>query len=243
MPPMSVAPVRWQVSTASVLESFHRQVGPARQAYRRFMQDGLAHGHQDRFYETVDQRFLGDERFIEEVDRRTARHARGALAGSTRVGFGRSAHRRGDDIGGHATGDPGPRTAAGPRPRPRTVGLSGPCNWSHLTTRELGRRLQRIFYDQPVGYGLRRPPRSGHRSARTPGDYRTRFLNKSILRPDPNVLTPRRFATVEPVFGNLRGNKRLSRFSLRGQQKVDGQWKLYCLMRNIEKLAHHGSGR
>ncbi|HYN00247.1 MAG TPA: transposase [Aestuariivirgaceae bacterium] len=49
-----------------------------------------------------------------------------------------------------------------------------------------------------------------------------------------------RFATVEPVFGNLRHNKRLTRFTLRGQTKVDGQWKLYCMMHNIEKLAHHG---
>ncbi|MEW5873531.1 MAG: transposase [Chloroflexota bacterium] len=52
-----------------------------------------------------------------------------------------------------------------------------------------------------------------------------------------------RFATVEPVFGNLRHNKRLNRFTLRGQQKVDGQWKLYCLVHNIEKLAHHGYGQ
>lgn len=48
-----------------------------------------------------------------------------------------------------------------------------------------------------------------------------------------------RFATVEPVFGNLRHNKRLTRFTLRGRRKVDGQWKLYCLVHNIEKLAHH----
>ena len=52
-----------------------------------------------------------------------------------------------------------------------------------------------------------------------------------------------RFATVEPVFGNLRHNKRLNRFTLRGQQKVDTQWKLYCLVHNIEKLAHHGYGQ
>jgi hypothetical protein len=32
----------------------------------------------------------------------------------------------------------------------------------------------------------------------------------------------RRFATVEPVFGNLRHNKRLNRFTLRGRQKADG---------------------
>ena len=52
----------------------------------------------------------------------------------------------------------------------------------------------------------------------------------------------RRFATVEPVFGNLRHNKRLNRFSLRGRRKVDGQWKLYCLVHNIEKLAKSGYG-
>ena len=50
----------------------------------------------------------------------------------------------------------------------------------------------------------------------------------------------RRFATVEPVFGNLRYNKGLDRFTLRGRKKVDGQWKLFCLVHNIEKLAHNG---
>jgi transposase len=48
-----------------------------------------------------------------------------------------------------------------------------------------------------------------------------------------------RLATVEPVFGNLRHNKRLSRFTLRGRTKVDGQWKLFALVHNIEKLANH----
>lgn len=52
-----------------------------------------------------------------------------------------------------------------------------------------------------------------------------------------------RFATVEPVFGNLRHNKRLSRFTLRGRTKVDGQWKLFALVHNIEKLANHRKTR
>jgi transposase len=47
-----------------------------------------------------------------------------------------------------------------------------------------------------------------------------------------------RFATVEPVFGNIRHNKRLNRFTLRGQVKVDGQWKLFALVHNIEKWAN-----
>ena len=50
-----------------------------------------------------------------------------------------------------------------------------------------------------------------------------------------------RFATVEPVFGNIRHNKRLNRFTLRGRKKVDTQWKLYCMVHNIEKLAHYGN--
>jgi DDE family transposase len=53
----------------------------------------------------------------------------------------------------------------------------------------------------------------------------------------------RRYATVEPVFGNLCANKGLDRFTLRSQAKVDGQWTFFCLVHNIEKLARHGYGR
>jgi transposase len=49
-----------------------------------------------------------------------------------------------------------------------------------------------------------------------------------------------RFGVVEPVFGNLCYNKGLARFTLRGRAKVNGQWTLYCLVHNIETLAHHG---
>ncbi|WP_407276523.1 transposase [Halothiobacillus sp. DCM-1] len=56
------------------------------------------------------------------------------------------------------------------------------------------------------------------------------------------AMITRRFATVEPVFGNLRYNKRLDRFTLRSKSKVDVQWKLWCMMHNIEKLGHHGYG-
>ena len=48
-----------EVDTAVILELFHRQVGPARKAYRQFVQEGAGTGHQAHYYETVDQRFLG----------------------------------------------------------------------------------------------------------------------------------------------------------------------------------------
>lgn len=50
----------------------------------------------------------------------------------------------------------------------------------------------------------------------------------------------RRIAIVEPVLANLRYNKHLDRLTLRTQTKVNTQWHLYCLVHNIEKLAHHG---
>ena len=65
-------------------------------------------------------------------------------------------------------------------------------------------------------------------------------MKQRIDSPEGRIQYSRRFATVEPVFGNLRHNKRLNRFTLRGRKKVDAQWKLYCLVHNIEKLAHHG---
>ncbi|MBK7016324.1 MAG: transposase [Sulfuritalea sp.] len=66
------------------------------------------------------------------------------------------------------------------------------------------------------------------------------LMKQAIDSERGRALYGRRFATVEPVFGNIRHNKGLDRFTLRGQRKVDTQWKLYCLVHNIEKLAHHG---
>jgi transposase len=75
---------------------------------------------------------------------------------------------------------------------------------------------------------------------RDAGDNGIEAMKTRIDSPLGRQRIGQRFATVEPVFGNLRGNKRLDRFTLRGQQKVDGQWKLYALVHNLEKLAHHG---
>jgi Transposase DDE domain len=68
-------------------------------------------------------------------------------------------------------------------------------------------------------------------------------MKRKIDTEQGREMITRRFATVEPVFGNIRANKRLNRFTLRGRQKVDGQWKLCCLVHNIEKLAHNGYAR
>lgn len=40
-------------------------------AYRRFVLEGLGEGHRADLYEVLDQRYLGDEAFVERVERRT----------------------------------------------------------------------------------------------------------------------------------------------------------------------------
>jgi len=49
-----------------------------------------------------------------------------------------------------------------------------------------------------------------------------------------------RMSVVEPVFANIGSQKKLNRFSLRGKAKVDSQWKLYCMVHNLEKIANYG---
>jgi putative transposase len=130
-----------QVNTSAVLGTFHRHVGPARQAYRKFLQEGLAQGHQDRFYETVDQRFLGDEGFIEEADRKTAA-TREITVRPARIAFGSLLTAVATTLGvtPRAILAPGRQRALVPA---RALFVHLAREWSGLTTHELGRRLQR----------------------------------------------------------------------------------------------------
>lgn len=94
---------------------------------------------------------------------------------------------------------------------------------------------------------LRHPERTATRQVmcfegRAPGQTETctQQMQRLLDTPTGRAMYARRFGTVEPVFANLRHNKGLARFTRRGRAKVDGQWKLYCLVHNIEKLAHAG---
>ena len=65
----------------------------------------------------------------------------------------------------------------------------------------------------------------------------TERMRRAIDSPEGRRRYSQRIGTVEPVFGNLRHNKRLNRFTLRGHDKVSTQWQLYCMVHNIEKIA------
>lgn len=51
----------------------------------------------------------------------------------------------------------------------------------------------------------------------------------------------KRLGNVEPVFANIRARKRMDRFTLRSRTKVNIQWRLYCLVHNIEKIMNFGN--
>ncbi|KKL09046.1 hypothetical protein LCGC14_2569780, partial [marine sediment metagenome] len=72
------------------------------------------------------------------------------------------------------------------------------------------------------------------------GPTYTDWMKHRVDSPQGKEIYSHRMSVVEPVFGNIGTNKGLNRFSLRGREKVQGQWQLYCLVHNIEKLANYG---
>jgi len=68
----------------------------------------------------------------------------------------------------------------------------------------------------------------------------THAMKQKIDSPQGRAIYSRRLGTVEPVFAHLRG-RGLHRFTLRTRRKVDTQWKLYCLVHNIQKIRRYGT--
>lgn len=68
----------------------------------------------------------------------------------------------------------------------------------------------------------------------------TDWMSKRVDSAKGKLIYSHRMSVVEPVFANIGTQKGLNRFSLRGKKKVDGQWKLYCMVHNIEKIANYG---
>jgi Transposase DDE domain len=61
-------------------------------------------------------------------------------------------------------------------------------------------------------------------------------MRKTIDSRRGRVLYSKRIGKVEPVFANMLHNKRINRFTLMGQSKVNTQRNLYHSMHNIEKI-------
>jgi len=65
-------------------------------------------------------------------------------------------------------------------------------------------------------------------------------IKAKLDTPQGKQIYARRLAIVEPVFADIRIQKRLDHFTLRTKVKVDIQWKLFALVHNIGKIHHYG---
>jgi transposase len=69
----------------------------------------------------------------------------------------------------------------------------------------------------------------------------TSRMKDKIDTPEGRGLYSQRLGIVEPVFANLGAHKGMNRSTLRGTRKVNIQWRLYCLVHNLEKIGRYGA--
>jgi len=72
------------------------------------------------------------------------------------------------------------------------------------------------------------------RKSNEPGSL-TREMREKLASEEYREKYARRIQIAEPVFADIGYCKRLNRFTLRGKEKVNGQWRLYCIVHNLGK--------
>ena len=60
-----------RIETEATLGQFGKHPAIARRGYLRFMEEGVGGGHEEKYYQATDRRFLGDQAFVEAVAART----------------------------------------------------------------------------------------------------------------------------------------------------------------------------
>ena len=68
-----------------------------------------------------------------------------------------------------------------------------------------------------------------------------RQMYKKFETEEGRTTYDQRAGIIEPVFANTRIHKQMNRFTMRGDIKVNIQWRLYTIIHNIEKIAKYGS--
>ena len=128
------------VDTDLILGQLGNSAAQVLKAYRKFIEDGQGLGHEQRYYQAVDQRFLGDEKFIEQIAERAPQGE--IRPGGRRIRFEELLHAVAQ-VHGCETKDltaPG-RQRAWAKPRAQLAYLAR--EWCGMKTIEIARRLHR----------------------------------------------------------------------------------------------------
>jgi transposase len=85
------------------------------------------------------------------------------------------------------------------------------------------------------------PPDSGLRKSARPGWNKGlyAFMRRVLATEHGQAIYRRRLATVEPVFGQTKFNRRLDRFLRRGRAACRSEWRLIAATHNLLKLHNH----
>lgn len=129
-----------RVATAAVLGQLGKGLGQARRAYIKFIEEGVGGEHQEEYYQATDQRFLGDETFVEAIALRAT--GKEIETNGPKVGFERLL----DTVARECRLTREALTGGGRRKdwiagRRLLVYLAR--EWGKMTARELGKRLKR----------------------------------------------------------------------------------------------------
>jgi transposase len=85
------------------------------------------------------------------------------------------------------------------------------------------------------------PPDSGLRKGTRPGWNKGlyAFMRRVLATERGQAIYRRRMTTVEPVFGQMKFNRRFDRFQRRGRSAVHSEWRLAAATHNLMKLHSH----
>ena len=109
---------------------------------------------------------------------------------------------------------------------------AGYCSIANLEACE-ERRLEAYISTSRQQHGHRPRPSRG----RSPRDLDARGrMDRKLRSKGGQAIYGLRKTIVEPVFGQIKGARRLDRFRLRGLGKVNGEWALMAITHNILKL-------
>ena len=108
----------------------------------------------------------------------------------------------------------------------RYVADRNDCQGCELKSRcIMGKTGKRRHLNVPIGSSL---------------DNLTKPMIEKIDSEKGRKIYHQRIGVVEPVFANVRTQKRMDHFTLRGKIKVNIQWLLYCMIHNLEKIVNYG---
>jgi transposase len=91
----------------------------------------------------------------------------------------------------------------------------------------------------PQGQGTRQVSYFTGRTDGATVNYTQRMKTKIDSEQGRSIYS-KRIGTVEPVFANIRHILKLNRFTMRGREKVNTQWKLFSIVHNMLKIHRFG---